>query len=133
MKVFARVLMAIVCVLVSNPAFAAIPSCDNVEEIRKMAEQGHAVEQLELERMYMTGCCVAKDEGKGVEWFKKAAKQGYAEAQFALGVMYVEGRGIDQDYSAAVEWIQKAAEQGFEPAIMVMERVHEITRGKRTP
>ena len=79
---------------------------------RKAAEQGHAVAQFCLARLFDQGQGVPQDGAKAALWYRKAAEQGDAKAQFNLGVMYDTGRGVPRDYARAVSWYRKAAEQG---------------------
>ena len=55
---------------------------------RRAADQGHAMAQFTLGRMYYLGEDlgegVAKDEKEAVVWLRRAADQGYAEAKAAL-------------------------------------------------
>ena len=56
-----------------------------LKEFAPLAEQGNAVAQLFLGRMYMMGQGVLKDPDQAVKWFKASAAQGNGDAQFFLG------------------------------------------------
>ena len=84
----------------------------DIEQLRKAAEQGNASAQYSLGVMYNTGEGVPQDYQEAVSWYHKAAEQGHASAQYNLGVRYVNGEGVPQDYQEAVSWWRKAAEQG---------------------
>jgi len=88
---------------------------DYVEAVkwyRKAAEQGDAVAQDNLGKMYYDGTGVTQDYAEAVKWYRKVAEQGFASAQYNLGQMYRKGKGVTQDYAEAVKWYRKAAEQG---------------------
>jgi TPR repeat protein len=77
-----------------------------------MAEQGNALAQLELAKMYLYGKGVPQDYKVATYWYTKAAEQGNARAQSNAGWMYANGAGVPKDYKHAVKWYTKAAEQG---------------------
>ena len=80
-------------------------------EMRPLAEQGHALAQLNLGNMYVNGEGVSQNYTEAVKWFRKAAEQGIAQAQFNLGFMYEHGRGVAESDVEAAKWWRKAAEQ----------------------
>ena len=84
----------------------------DVEELKKKAEQGDADAQYNLGLSYYTGLGVAQDYAEAVKWWRKAAEQGVAYAQNNLGTCYYNGEGVAQDYAEAAYWFHKAAEQG---------------------
>jgi TPR repeat protein len=86
-----------------------------VKWYRKAAEQGDAVAQYKLARMYKNGEGVTLDYAEAVKWYIKAADQGNEFAQTNLGLMYYSGRGVTEDDAEAVKWFRKAAEQGWDP------------------
>ena len=88
----------------------------DIEQLRKDAEQGDATAQYNLGVMYAEGQGVPQDYQQAVNWFRKAAEQGYASAQYNLGFSYATGEGVPQDYQEAVNWWRKAAEQGYTSA-----------------
>ena len=100
-------------------------------EIGRMYEQGHGVEQndveaaLWLEKAALQGSVVAQyelgilhvaadsavlDFARGHVWFRKAADQGHADAQFNVGVGYENGYGVQTDQAEATNWFRRAAE-----------------------
>ena len=83
-----------------------------LDEIRLLAEQGHAVAQVLLGDIYVKGESIPQNDTEAVKWFRKAAEQGFAVGQDLLGAMYAAGRGVPQDSTEAVKWFHKAAEQG---------------------
>lgn len=77
-----------------------------------MAEQGNAVSQEILARMYSKGEAGPQDEAAAFKWYLEAAKQGRTDAQFEVAVMYRDGLGIRSDGKLAVQWFKAAAERG---------------------
>jgi hypothetical protein len=81
-----------------------------LKEFAPLAEQGNAVAQLFLGRMYMMGRGVLKDTDQAVKWFKASAAQGNADAhQFFLGSMYLLPQ---KNIGEGVKWLRLSAEQG---------------------
>jgi TPR repeat protein len=83
-----------------------------LQELRPLAEQGHALAQSNLGLMYANGDGVIQDYAKAVSWYRLSAEQGHVLAQSALAYMYVAGNGVLQDDAEAMNWYRKAAEQG---------------------
>ena len=87
--------------------------------VKQLAEEGNAVAQSYLGRMYIKGIGVEKDDMKAVEWFRKAAEQGNAYAQRNLELMYRKilirpeiRKALNDALNVVEEWYLKAAEQG---------------------
>jgi TPR repeat protein len=80
--------------------------------IRRAAEQGLAVAQLGLGRMYSDGIVFERDYKKAEKWLRLAAEQGLPEAELDLGLAYGDGRGVIQDYKEKAKWLLSAAEKG---------------------
>ena len=98
---------------------ALVSSCfanDVIGKLRKSAEQGDTVAQLELGFAYATGNGVTKDPVEAVKWYRKSAEQGNIDAQYNLGVKYDNGEGVLKDPTEAVKWWRKSAEQEFATA-----------------
>ena len=57
---------------------------DDIQEIRKSAEQGNAQAQYNLGVCYAKGNGVTKDYAEAVKWFRKAAVQGHQNAKKVL-------------------------------------------------
>ena len=85
---------------------------NELDALRKAAEQGDAVAQYNLGVCYANGNGVNQDMTEAVKWWRLAAEQGDAVAQYNLGVCYANGNGVNQDMTEAVKWWRKAAEQG---------------------
>ncbi len=80
--------------------------------VRMAADQGQAMAQDWLARMYLRGEGVTKDREEAAKWFRKAAEQGFADAQLYLGMMYFIGEGVVHDFVQAHAWFNLAASQG---------------------
>jgi hypothetical protein len=76
------------------------------------AEQGNAVAEYNLARLYYAGRGVPQSYAEAFRWYSKAADQGHPKAEFAVGAMYAAGRGAQQNDAEAFVWVRKAAEQG---------------------
>ena len=85
----------------------------DIEQLRKLAEQGNASAQHILGNRYRIGQGVPQDYDETLKWYRLAAAQGIAETQYNLGVMYYKGEGIPQNFSEAVKWFRKAADQNY--------------------
>lgn len=87
-----------------------------IQNCRKLAEQGKMDAQFVYGRCFEYGEGVRKNRVNAVRWYKKAASVGFAPAQYRLGCCFEYGWGIEQDYSQAVRWYSKAARQDYIPA-----------------
>jgi uncharacterized protein len=94
------------------PIFSIERFCENIEALRKAAEQGDANSQFNLALRYYNGEEVPKDLIEAVKWYRKAAEQGDLKAQNTLASCYSKGEGVSKDLAEAVKWYRKAAEQG---------------------
>lgn len=81
-------------------------------ELKPLADQGDALAQNKLGRLYALGEGVTQDYSEALKWFNRAAVQGNADAQFNLGRMYGLGQGAPQDYKEALKWLRLSADQG---------------------
>ena len=105
-----------------------------VVDARTAAEQGNAMAQVLLGRLYTTDlvlfqeafvdayraagvspcfCTVAVDYAQAFEWFGRAATQGHAEGQALLAYLYYHGKGAAQNHDRAFQLFESAAEQGY--------------------
>ncbi len=109
-----RIFLLLAALLIAAPVLAADV---DIDALRKKAEQGDALAQLNLGAAYDNGMGVPRDVDKAIEWYKKSADQGLAEAQFNLAHILVA-----EDISAvgAAEYMLKAAEQGLPDAQFLM-------------
>ena len=87
-----------------------------LQELRPLAEQGHAEAQNFLGWMYRWGLGIPMDDTEAVKWYRKAAEQGIAEYMTRLAAMYLVGWGVRQDDVMAHMWYDLAAAAGDEDA-----------------
>jgi uncharacterized protein len=84
-----------------------------LREFRSLADQGHAVAQYNLGRMYYDGQGVQRNLAEALRWFRLAAGQGHAGAENSLGALYLAGEGVEQSTSEALRFYRLAADQGY--------------------
>lgn len=82
-----------------------------IEQIRKLAEQGDVIAQARLGYRYYVGEGIEQSYTDAEKWFRKSAVQGDSYAQYNLAVMHAFGEGIKQNMDEAVIWYRRAAEQ----------------------
>jgi hypothetical protein len=87
----------------------------DIKAIKKKADSGDAVAQLELGNCYYYGNGVEKNNIKAVEWLTKSAQQGNATAQSNLGECE-KGMGVAKNHTTAYQWYKKAADAGLQSA-----------------
>lgn len=83
-----------------------------LEKFTPLANNGNAVAQFYLGKIYMQGLGAKPDPDKAISWTRKAAKQKNTEAENFLGFLYYYGLGAPQNYAEAMSWYRKAAEAG---------------------
>jgi TPR repeat protein len=81
-KRFAGSFVLAVCLLQSA---SYVDAAQDLNEVRKMAEQGDAEAQFTLGQMYDSGDGVAQNYKQAAAWYRKAAEQGNDSAQNFLG------------------------------------------------
>ena len=115
---------------VAEQELTALPA---VVDVRTAAEQGNAMAQVLLGRLYTTDlllfredfveayraagvspcfCTVPADYDQAVRWFGRAATQGNAQGQALLAYLYYHGKGAAQNHVRAFQLFESAAEQG---------------------
>jgi len=85
----------------------------SLAECQPLADEGDAMAQFCVGRLYANGFGVGMDDALSLHWYGAAAEQGHAEAQFNLGVMHSNGWGVDMNDQEAAKWYRLAANQGF--------------------
>ena len=85
----------------------------SLAECQPLAEEGDAMAQFCVGRLYANGFGVAMNDELALRWYGLAAEQGYSEAQFNLGLMHANGWGVEMNDQEAAKWYRLAAEQGF--------------------
>jgi TPR repeat protein len=81
----------------------------------KAAQAGNRLAQMKVGDAYITGECIKKDIGKGVEYLTKAAAQNMLEAIRRLAILNKSGfDSLPADKQQAFAWYLKGAELGDE-------------------
>lgn len=96
-----------------------------LEKLTPLAENGNAMAQNTIGKMYLSGFGVSKDYDKAMQLFQSAAKQRLPNAQNNVGLMYAGGFGVPQDFRKAIAWFEKAADQGFVNAMLNLVDIYE--------
>ena len=99
-------------VLTAAPYHAAQAEDLSVDDIKALADGGHAEAEYKLGVMYITGNSVPKDRKKAIDSFMKSASAGYTKAQYVMGKLYKDGTYIQRSEQKAVLWFSKAAAKG---------------------
>jgi uncharacterized protein len=111
----------------------AASEASNLEDLRKLAEQGNADAQWNMGVRYHNGEGVPQDDTQAVQWFLRAAKQGHVAAQATLGAYYWAGRGVPPDLPEAYFWSALALAQGDEASKSRLEGLaSQMTRAQVT-
>ena len=103
--------LILLLLFITNFSFA-----QGFSEVKKNAEQGDAIAQLNLGNIYYYGEGTLTDQKQAFYWYKKSAEQGNAEAQYNLGTLYFNGEGTLKDKKQTAFWIRKSYENGLEKA-----------------
>lgn len=76
---------------------------------RKLAEMGHADQQINMGNYYREGNLVKRNPRVAFCWYMRAAKQGDWYGRLLVADCYFNGDGVKQDYKEAVKWYELAA------------------------
>jgi len=85
---------------------------DGVTLLRQSANQGLAMAQYRLAKLYERGEGVQADLTQARAWTERAAAAGNRRAMHDLGVYFARGEGAPLDEAAAFRWFRQAAELG---------------------
>ncbi len=85
---------------------------DGVTLLRQSANQGLAMAQYRLAKLYERGEGVPADLNMARSWTERAAAAGNRRAMHDLGVYFARGEGAPLDEAAAFRWFRQAAELG---------------------
>ena len=83
-------------------------------ELKPLAEQGNAIAQYNIGRMYSKGHYVPMNLEKALVWYRKSAEQGHEKALNNLGLAYFLCKGLKQNYQMAYMFFGVAAHLGNE-------------------
>ena len=101
----------------------------SLTECQPIAEEGEAMAQFCVGRLYANGFGVAMNDELALYWFGLSAEQGYSEAQYNLGLMHSNGWGVEMNDLEAAKWYRLAAELGFVEAQKSFAKLYHKGRG----
>jgi localization factor PodJL len=85
-----------------------------LDELKAVAELGHAPAQFYLARLYEKGEAGLKpDLAQSRRWTERAAEGGDRRAMHNLGMAYINGSGGPKNSTTAAQWFRRAAELGL--------------------
>jgi localization factor PodJL len=85
-----------------------------IEELKAVAELGHAPAQFYLARLYEKGEGGLKpDLAQSRRWTERAAEGGDRRAMHNLAMAYISGSGGPKNSTTAAQWFRRAAELGL--------------------
>jgi localization factor PodJL len=87
-------------------------TADGVSLLRRAANQGLAMAQYRLAKLFERGEGVPADLVAARQWTERAAAAGNRKAMHDLGVFYARGEGAPLDEATAFRWFRQAAELG---------------------
>ena len=101
-----------------------------VGEIKRKAEAGDAMAQVQYAQMLYMGQGMEKNEAEALKWYQKAADAGNPYAQVNMGLFSQNGDcGVKKDIAKAIEWYGKAAKQGNPNAHYFLAAIYENGNG----
>ena len=105
--------------LAVTPAFAAVSSAEEFEQLKQKAEAGDAGAMGEVANIYYRGnynCGVNRDFAQALSWFLRAAEAGNTDVYLTIATIYEKGSAGERNQEKAYEWYKKAAELGSSEA-----------------
>lgn len=121
MKKILSFLLAL-CMLIPlgiTPAFAAVSSAEEFEQLKQKAEAGDADAIVEVANTYYRGnynCGVSRDFAQALSWFLRAAEAGNTDVYMTIATIYDKGSAGERNLEKAYDWYKKAAELGISEA-----------------
>ena len=88
-----------------------------VEDVRRLAANGHLLAQLELGRENSFVTMIDKRAEPNVALLERSAASGLAWAAFKLAFLYIRGVRVGKNLGKAFRYIERAAKKGFPPAM----------------
>jgi localization factor PodJL len=108
---------------------AAGDSAEALSLLRASANQGLAMAQYRLAKMFERGEGVPADLAQARQWTERAAAAGNSRAMHDLGVFFARGEGAPLDEAAAFRWFRQAAELGVEDSQFNLGVLYQQGRG----
>jgi len=121
--------LSLVVVLGASGCTTSRETDDLREQVRPLAEKGHARAQFYYGLLRLNFLRLSTDFKTPMRWFRLAAEQHFAPAQIQIGVMYEQGWGVPRDYKTALKWYRLAAEQGNASAHYSLGQMYSWGRG----
>ncbi len=87
------------------------------------ADQGNAIAQYELARLYRHGRGIDQDLSRAYQYTQRSADQNLSHAQYQIALYYLEGQQVSKNETLALFWMQSAADQGHLKAKDYIERL----------
>lgn len=121
MKKILSFLLAL-CLLIPlgvTPAFAAVSSPEEFEQLKQKAEAGDAAAMADVANAYYRGSYnagVSRDFAQALSWFLRAADAGNADVYMSIATIYEKGSAGEFSLEKAYDWLKKAAEAGSSDA-----------------
>lgn len=103
----------------ASPAFAAVQSLEEFEQLKQQAEAGDSKAMEELANTYYRGSYnvgISRDFVQALNWFLRAADAGNTDVYVTIATIYEKGSTGERDLEKAYEWYQRAAESGSQEA-----------------
>ena len=82
-------------------------SQEELKQLMRDAEQGHAKAQYTLAICYLNGYGVEEDLEKHIYWLRLSAEQGWSHAIYRMCLNYAWGIGVEKDIEKAKYWYLK--------------------------
>lgn len=121
MKKILSFLLAL-CLLIPlgvTPAFAAVSSAEEFEQLKQKAEAGDAAAMVDVANTYYLGnyyADVSRDFAQALSWFLRAADAGSSDVYMTIATIYEKGSAGERSFEKAYDWYKKAAEAGSSEA-----------------
>ena len=121
MKKILSFLLAL-CMLIPlavTPAFAAVGSAEEFEQLKQRAEGGDAAAMAEVGSCYYLGnygAGVDRDFSQALAWFLRAAEAGDTSVYMSIANIYEKGSAGERSVEKAYEWFRRAADLGSKEA-----------------
>lgn len=108
--------LAALAVAVAQLAFALDAGANDLDTLRRRAQDGDAGAQFTLANRLHRGEGVARDDVEARALLLKAARQGHSDSQRTLGLFHWRSYGGPQDKVEALKWILLAERNGNKDA-----------------
>ena len=121
MKKILSFLLAL-CLLIPlgvTPAFAAVSSAEEFEQLKQKAESGDAAAMADVANIYYRGnynAGISRDFAQALSWFLRAADAGNTDVYLTIATIYEKGSAGERNSEKAYDWYKKAAEAGSSEA-----------------